>query len=228
MRHLKAHKKLNRSPAHRLALLRNLSMALVQHERISTTVPKAKALRPFIEKLITLAKKGTLHHRRLLISRLGPVAHVAINPEGDTLADQQTIVQKLFDDIGPRFAERPGGYTRILKRTYRRLGDAGETCYIELLQEGEEKVRARAAQEAVAPAPQVEEEEEEEEEELEQEELEQEEEATEEASDEDDGVDDEEDDEEVDEGEEGEEDEKETSAEGDSSEGDEEKKEEKK
>ncbi len=203
MRHLKAHKKLNRSPAHRLALLRNLTMALVQHERISTTVAKAKALRPYVEKIITLAKKGTLHHRRLVISRLGPVAHVPVNPQGETLADQMTIVQKLFTEIGPRFAERPGGYTRIIKRTYRRLGDAGETCFIELLQEGEEKIRAREAT-APAPAPQIEEDEDEDE-------LEQEDEGTEEeASDEEDEEDEDEEDE--------------TTAEGESSEEDEEKK----
>src|SRR5206468_9086006 len=115
MRHRKAGRKLGRNASHRLALKRNLARALFEHERIITTVPKAKALRPFVEKLITLAKKGTLHHRRLAISRL----HDA------------EVVKRLFDEIAPRYKDRPGGYTRIIKRAERRLGDAGVTCYIE-------------------------------------------------------------------------------------------------
>jgi large subunit ribosomal protein L17 len=152
MRHLKAGKKLNRSPSHRLALYRNLTMALIQHERITTTVAKAKGVRPFVEKLITLAKKGTLHHRRLAISRLGPASNAKVNPEGDTQEEQRTIIQKLFDELGPRFQDRQGGYTRIVKRSYRRLGDGGETAFLELLKEGETKVKARQAAEAPAPA----------------------------------------------------------------------------
>jgi len=137
MRHLKAGRKLNRNAAHRLALLRNLSCALIEHERIITTVAKAKALRPFIEKLITLAKKGSLHARRLAVARL----------------HNKDAVAKLFKEIAPRFAERPGGYTRIIRRQERRLGDAGETAYIELLRAGETKTRTRAT--PPAPAPRV-------------------------------------------------------------------------
>jgi large subunit ribosomal protein L17 len=143
MRHLKAGRKLNRNASHRQALMRSLTRALLEHERIITTVPKAKAVRPFVEKLITLAKKGTLHARRLAFARLR----------------DEALVAKLFKEIGPRFADRPGGYTRIIKRHERRLGDGGETAFIELLKEGETKVRARepqprpAAPAATPPAP---------------------------------------------------------------------------
>jgi len=128
MRHLKAGRKLGRNASHRVALMRNLARALIEHERIITTVEKAKAVRPFVEKLITLAKKGTLHARRLALARL---------PDRDSVA-------KLFQEIGPRFQDRPGGYTRIIKRHERRLGDAGKTAFLELLKAGEVKVRARA------------------------------------------------------------------------------------
>jgi large subunit ribosomal protein L17 len=150
MRHLKAGRKLGRNASHRLALMRNLTRALVQHERIITTVEKAKELRPFIEKLITLAKKNTLHARRLVIARLGPPAKAPFHDDkGEPTED--SVFKKLFKEIGPRFANRPGGYTRIIKRPERRLGDAGRTAFIELLKEGETKVRARQA----APAPRV-------------------------------------------------------------------------
>jgi large subunit ribosomal protein L17 len=158
MRHLKAGRKLGRNATHRLALKRNLTRALFQHERIITTVEKAKELRPFVEKIITLAKKGlasgdpikALHARRLVLARLGPVAKAEFyddkeEPTGDS------ALKKLFKEIAPRFADRPGGYTRIIKRHERRLGDAGRTAFIELLKEGETKVRTRAP----APAPRV-------------------------------------------------------------------------
>src|SRR5262249_2430563 len=135
MRHLKAGRKLGRNASHRLALMRNLARALFEHERIITTLPKAKAARPFVEKLITLAKRGTLHARRLAIARL----------------HDKELVAKLFKEIGPRFADRPGGYTRIIKRHGRRLGDGGETAFLELLKAGETKVQKRAP----APAPRV-------------------------------------------------------------------------
>src|SRR3954468_18555762 len=95
MRHQKAGKKLGRNAPHRLALYRNLTLALIRHERIITTLPKAKAVRPFIEKLITLARKNTLHARRLVTARLGPMADAEVKP-GDKDADHRTIVQKLF------------------------------------------------------------------------------------------------------------------------------------
>src|SRR5262245_29863021 len=154
MRHLKAGRKLGRNATHRLALYRNLSAALIRHDRIITTLEKAKAVRPFVEKLITLAKKGTLHARRLALARLGPAANAEVKPSGDD-ADHRTILAKLFADLGPRFADRAGGYTRIIKRHQRRLGDAGHTAYLELLKEGEVKVKAKKD----APAPRVEDEE---------------------------------------------------------------------
>ena len=141
MRHRRAGRKLGRNASHRLALMRNLARALFEHGRIITTVEKAKEARRFVEKLITLAKKGTLHARRLALAKL---------PDRDSVA-------KLFDEIGPRFRDRPGGYTRVIKRHYRRLGDAGRTAYLELLKEGETKVRAREPMPPPAPAPRVEE-----------------------------------------------------------------------
>ncbi|MSQ94713.1 MAG: 50S ribosomal protein L17 [Gemmataceae bacterium] len=159
MRHKKAGRKLNRNSTHRLALYRNLTRALIQHERIITTLPKAKAVRPFIERLITIAKQNTLHARRLVISRLGPAAEAEVKPheDDDGAADHRTVVQKLFSDIAPRFAQRPGGYTRILKRHEVRLGDAGATAYLELLKAGETRSRAKPAYQAAVPAPKVEE-----------------------------------------------------------------------
>jgi len=139
MRHLKAGRKLGRNASHRLALMRNLTRALIEHERIITTLEKAKEARRFVEKLITLAKKGTLHARRLALQRL---------PDKDT-------VHKLFTEIGPRFQDRPGGYTRVIKRHERRLGDGGRTAFLELLKEGETKIRAREPSVPPAPAPRV-------------------------------------------------------------------------
>jgi large subunit ribosomal protein L17 len=135
MRHLKSGRKLGRNASHRLALKRNMTRALFEHERIVTTVEKAKELRPFVEKLITLAKKDTLHSRRLALARL----------------PDREAVEKLFEVYGPRYEKRPGGYTRIIKRHERRLGDGGQTAYLELLKEGEEKVQRRKA--APPPAP---------------------------------------------------------------------------
>ncbi len=112
MRHLKAGRKLGRNASHRRALMRNLARALITHERIITTVEKAKEARRFVEKLITLAKRGDLHARRLALARL---------------PDRETIT-KLFAEIGPRFRDRPGGYTRIIKRHERRLGDGGRNA----------------------------------------------------------------------------------------------------
>jgi large subunit ribosomal protein L17 len=139
MRHLKAGRQLGRNASHRLALMRNLTRALVEHGRIITTVEKAKEVRPFVEKLITLAKKGTLHARRLALSRL----------------PDPTTVEKLFSDLGPRYQDRAGGYTRIIKRHERRLDDAGKTAFIELLKAGESQKRTRAAAPPPAPAPAV-------------------------------------------------------------------------
>lgn len=152
MRHRKAGRKLNRNATHRLALMRNLSRALIQHERIITTLEKARELRPFIEKLITIAKNNSLHARRLILSRLGPAAKPEFySDEGDPIDDR--ALDKLFKVLGPRYQERPGGYTRIIKRHERRLGDAGRTAFIELLRDGETKQKKVKA----GPAPRVEE-----------------------------------------------------------------------
>ena len=99
-------------------MIRNMAASLIVHERINTTLPKARNLRPFIEKLVTLAKAPTVHRRRLVFSRLRDKAALA----------------KLFEVIAPRFAKRPGGYTRILKRERRRLGDGGEQAIIEFVE----------------------------------------------------------------------------------------------
>jgi large subunit ribosomal protein L17 len=138
MRHRNAGRTLGRNASHRLALMRNLTRSLIEHGRIVTTLEKAKEVRPFVEKLITLAKQNTLHARRLALSRLRDKAAVAA----------------LFAEVAPRFADRPGGYTRVIKRHERRLGDAGRTAFLELLKEGEKKVRARQPQ--APPAPRVE------------------------------------------------------------------------
>jgi large subunit ribosomal protein L17 len=116
-------------------MFRNMTCSLLEHGRITTTVPKAKELRPFVEKLITLAKEGTLHARRRALAKL---------PNKDA-------VHVLFQDIGPRFADRNGGYTRILRLSKVRLGDAGATAVIELLKAGETKTRRDRAPEPVVP-----------------------------------------------------------------------------
>ena len=125
MRHRLAHRKLNRTSSHRAALLRNLSNALLKHEAIKTTLPKAKELRKVVEPLITLGKKPSLAKRRLAFDRL---------------RDRDMVV-KLFDDLGPRFQARPGGYVRILKFGFRQ-GDNAPMALIELVDRAEEAVVA--------------------------------------------------------------------------------------
>jgi large subunit ribosomal protein L17 len=116
MRHHRSGKKLGRDAAHRKALYANLACALVEHGRIKTTVTKAKAVKPFAEQMITLGKRGDLAARRQAISELR----------------SQDVVHKLFAEVAPRFAERPGGYTRIVK-IGPRYGDAAEMAYLELV-----------------------------------------------------------------------------------------------
>jgi large subunit ribosomal protein L17 len=116
MRHRNKGRQLSRTASHRRATLRNLATSLFRHGRIETTTAKAKELRPYAERLITLAKRGDLHSRRLAAGRIYDSA----------------VLGKLFQDIGPRFAERPGGYTRILKLGTRK-GDAAEMSLIELV-----------------------------------------------------------------------------------------------
>ncbi|HSQ55256.1 MAG TPA: 50S ribosomal protein L17 [Gemmata sp.] len=184
MRHRKAGRHLNRNAAHRRSLFRNLSRALITHEKIVTTLPKAKELRPYVEHLITLAKRAhlavketegkgeaeekkarlrALHLRRQAMAILGPTHGTGIwNKEDDPQDDPSappnkksydSVLKKLFRELGPRYADRPGGYTRVLKQHYRRLGDAGATAVIELLKAGEKKVAREKKPAAVAPAP---------------------------------------------------------------------------
>ena len=148
MRHRVAHRKLGRVTEHRIALLRNQAEALLRHERIETTVPKAKELRPFVERLITIAKRGVkaneANGRTLTARRL--VMRDIVNED---------VVAKLFDQLAPRFMERPGGYTRILKLGHRR-GDAAEVAQIELVGSEFDPKKAeaeRAAKEAEGEAP---------------------------------------------------------------------------
>ena len=116
MRHGNAHRKLNRTAEHRKAMFANMAAALIKHEQIITTLPKAKELRPVVEKLVTLAKKGGLHARRQAISEIRDVAQV----------------RKLFDVIGPRYKERHGGYIRIMKAGFR-YGDNAAQAVIEFV-----------------------------------------------------------------------------------------------
>ena len=125
MRHRVAHRKLGRVTEHRLSLLRNQAQALLRHERISTTVAKAKELRPFVEHLITVAKRG--------IADGGDTIR-AVNARRTVRRDlaDRAVASKLFDTIAPRFADRPGGYTRLLRLGFRR-GDAAEMAQVELI-----------------------------------------------------------------------------------------------
>ena len=121
MRHRNAFRKLNRTATHRSALFASLASALIKHEQIVTTLPKAKDLRRVADRLITLAKRGDLHARRLAFARIRDEAMVA----------------KLFDTLGPRYAERPGGYTRVMKAGFRH-GDSAPMAVIELVDRDED------------------------------------------------------------------------------------------
>ncbi|MCK0199001.1 50S ribosomal protein L17 [Ancylobacter sp. 6x-1] len=120
MNHGKAHRRFNRTAEHRKAMFANMAQALITHEQIITTLPKAKDLRPVVEKLITLGKRGGLHARRQAIAEIRDVA----------------VVRKLFDVVGPRYKERNGGYTRIIKAGFRH-GDAAAIAVIELVDRDE-------------------------------------------------------------------------------------------
>lgn len=138
MRHKKHKTRLNRTSSHKRALLRNLSKSLVEHERIVTTVEKAKELKKVFEPLVTRAKEDNLHNRRKVQEELG-LHYNALSPkearqvkEGNLSAYNidRKVVEKLFKTLGPRYKERAGGYTRIV-RVANRIGDAAETCVIE-------------------------------------------------------------------------------------------------
>ena len=146
MRHRKAYKKLGKTSSHRKAMLANMATALIKHEQIITTLPKAKALRPYVEKIITRSKKDTLSTRRQVLA----------------LLPEKRWVGKLFETLGPRYKERDGGYTRIMKAGFR-YGDCAPMAVIELVDRDtqargqdsgyvEPKVAA-TEEEAVAPAP---------------------------------------------------------------------------
>jgi large subunit ribosomal protein L17 len=121
MKHKIKGKKLNRTSSHRKALFKNMAQAIIKHEQIITTLPKAKTMKPIVEKLITLAKKGSLHARRLAYSKL----------------QDEKMVTKLFETLATRYADRAGGYTRVLKAGYR-YGDAAAMAVIELVDRDED------------------------------------------------------------------------------------------
>ena len=169
MRHRKAGYKLNRTTAHRRAMLRNLAAGLFEHGQITTTIPKAKAVQPFVEKIITKAKRGDLHARRQVIAAFGgdrkafDWLYLPKNPtdqERDKVEEHRErtegffdlpdssevernrygklrkaprLVKHIFENVAPRFADRPGGYTRIIKLGYNRLGDAAELCVLQMV-----------------------------------------------------------------------------------------------
>jgi large subunit ribosomal protein L17 len=140
MRHRNRGNQLGRTSSHRNAMIRNMANSLIEHERIVTTVPKARNLRPFVEKLVTLARDGSVHRRRLAFARL---------------RDREAVA-KLFEVLAPRFKSRPGGYTRILKLEKPRLGDNGQRALIEFVErtppqtEDGDEPEAKAAEEAPA------------------------------------------------------------------------------
>ena len=117
MRHGVSGRKLGRTTTHRLAMFANMAASLIKHEQIKTTLPKAKELRPIVEKLVTLGKRGDLHARRAAIAKIG----------------DEEMVRKLFDVLGPRYAERKGGYIRVLKAGFR-YGDAAPMAVIEFVE----------------------------------------------------------------------------------------------
>jgi large subunit ribosomal protein L17 len=140
MRHGNAHRKLNRTAEHRKAMFANMCAALIKHEQIITTLPKAKDLRPIVEKLVTLGKRGGLHARRQAVSQLRDVE----------------MAKKLFDVLGPRYKDRNGGYTRIIKADYR-YGDSAPIAVIEFVDRDEDAkgkdsgpVQAKAAEQNAA------------------------------------------------------------------------------
>jgi large subunit ribosomal protein L17 len=136
MRHRVGGRKLSRTSEHRLALRRNLVASLFEHETVSTTMEKAKEVKAFAEKLITLAKKGNLASRRQAIALLNNRA-IVIEEDGQPVK-KGTVIGKLFSEIGPRYLDRPGGYTRIIKLQKRRLGDGGQLVLLQLVGSGKE------------------------------------------------------------------------------------------
>lgn len=142
MRHRIAGMKLGRNTPHRRALFRNLAAAVLQHGQITTTIHKAKAVQPFVEKLITLGKRGDLHARRRAIALLQDRKLVTVDKQsGDPVYEERedggdkTVIQKLFGEIAPAYADRSGGYTRIIKLDRHRIGDGADLVVLQLVSE---------------------------------------------------------------------------------------------
>jgi large subunit ribosomal protein L17 len=130
MRHRKAGKKLGRTSSHRAAMARNMAVSLIEHERIVTTLPKAKNIKPFVEKLVTLSKDATMHNRRRVFAQVR----------------SKSATTKLFSVLGPRFSARRGGYCRILKLGKNRLGDNGARAILEFVERTPKEDAAAAAE----------------------------------------------------------------------------------
>lgn len=144
MRHRITGRRLSRTGEHRLAMRRNLVAQLFRHETISTTLEKAKEVKAFAERLITLAKKGTLSARRRAIALLGN--RDIIDYEDGKAVRKGTIIGKLFSELGPRYLDRPGGYTRIIRLSLRRLGDNSQLVLLQLVgQDESSKKQTKAA-----------------------------------------------------------------------------------
>jgi len=167
MRHRISGRRLSRTSEHRLAMRRNLAASLFEHETISTTMEKAKEVKAFAEKLITLAKKGTLAARRRAIAMLGD--HDIITYEDGKAINKGTIVGKLFSELGPRYLDRPGGYARIIRLSLKRLGDNSQLVLLQLVGQdegsrehakGAVKKRSRKETEEIVEAEEVSEDEE--------------------------------------------------------------------
>ena len=155
MRHRVAHRKLGRVTEHRIAMLRNQATALLRHEHLTTTVPRAKELRPFVERLITIAKRGiAIDGAGRRAGTAAPAGVRALNARRLVMHDLQDreVVSKLFETLAPRFAERPGGYTRLLRLGHRR-GDSAAIAQVELVG-SEFNPRAKADADAQTEAPQ--------------------------------------------------------------------------
>ncbi len=140
MQHQKRLFKLGRNTAHRRAMWRNMAVSFFTHGQITTTVPRAKSIQPFLERLITLARKGDLTARRRIIQALGDRYMVRNDKDENAqrnkygeLVDAPRVVKKIMEEIGPKFADRAGGYTRIVRLGKHRLGDGGDLCVLQLV-----------------------------------------------------------------------------------------------
>ncbi len=167
MRHRVSGKQLSRTTSHRLAMRRNMASSLFEHGAIRTTVAKAKELRPFVERLITMAKKNTIHARRLVTKELNDRRMAAVDENKQVVTDKYglaklqkvegtnvnlTVVKKLFDDIAPLYANRSGGYTRIIRIAERRIGDSGQQVIMQLVGENDAPEKRKATKRSLRAA----------------------------------------------------------------------------